>query len=109
MAQPLAHRVENWGSASTWCCLAEAAALVGDVSLARQMADLLAPLSGRVAVSGISSVMGPEDGYLALALAACGRHEQATAAADRGIQQAQAWGFTEYDAWLRAWREKLSI
>ena len=109
LARPYEHLVDNWGSTSTWCCLAEAAAVAGDVPLATRMTDELLPLSGRIAVSGISSADGPVDGYLALALAACGRSQEATAAAERGLEQADAWGFTEYAAWLHAWRDKLAI
>jgi len=83
--------------------------VAGDEALASQMADLLEPLSGRLSISGISSVDGPVDGYLALGLAACGRRAEASAAVERGLEQAAAWGFTEYDAWLRAWREKLDL
>jgi hypothetical protein len=106
---PVEHRVENWSSTSTWCCLAEAAAVAGRVDLATRMSALLAPLSGRVAISGISSVMGPVDGYLALALATEGRLEEASAAAQRGLELSRAWELTGFDAWLLAWRTKLAI
>ena len=106
---PLEHLVENWSSVSTWTCLAEAAAVAGDVALATRLADHLVPYSGRIAISGISSVMGPVDGSLALALATCGQGEQATAAAERGLDQAAAWGFTEYAAWLTRRRQQLGI
>ena len=56
---PVEHRVDNWSSTSTWCCLAEAAAVARRVDLATQMSALLEPLTGRIAISGISSVMGP--------------------------------------------------
>ncbi len=45
--------------------------------------ELLRPASGRMAVSGISVVSGPVDGYLALALAMLGEREEATALAER--------------------------
>jgi hypothetical protein len=109
LARPLEHVVENWSSVSAWSCLAEAAAVAGNVPLATHLADHLAPLSGRIALSGISSAMGPVDGYLALALATCGRSEEAIAAAERGLDQAAAWGFTEYAAWLRRRRQQLGI
>ncbi len=67
------------------------------------------PCPGGSSISGISSVDGPVDGYLALALATCGRRAEASAAAERGLEQAAAWGFTEYAAWLRAWREQLGL
>ena len=106
---PVEHRVDNWSSTSTWCCLAEAAAVAERVDLATQMSALLEPLTGRIAISGISSVMGPMDGYLALALATEGRLEEAGAAAQRGLELSQAWELTGYDAWLLAWRTKLRI
>jgi DNA-binding SARP family transcriptional activator len=107
LATPLEHRVENWSSATTWCCLAEAAAVAGDVPLADRMATRLAPLTGRIAVSGISSVWGPVDGYLALALAAVGR--PATEVADRATAQADDWGFTAYVGWLDTHRERIGF
>jgi hypothetical protein len=60
-------------------------------------------------VSGISSVMGPVDGYLALVLAVCGRRADATAAADRAEAQAEDWRLPAYSDWLQRWREQLSI
>jgi hypothetical protein len=62
-----------------------------------------------LAVSGISMVMGPVDGYLALALATEGRRDEATAAAERALSQSEDWGFTEYAVWLRGLRERLAI
>jgi DNA-binding SARP family transcriptional activator len=103
------HRVQNWSSTATWCCLAEAAAVAGDELLARQMTARLEPLAGRIAVSGISSVFGPVDGYLALGLAASGRHEEAVRAAERALAQAADWRLTAYAAWLRARREQLGF
>ncbi len=101
--------MENWGSCSTWCCVAEAAAVADDPAVAADMLDKLGPLSGRMVVSGISSVMGPVDGYLALALAVCGRQVEATAAADRAEVQAEDWRLPAYTDWFLHWRERLSI
>ncbi len=109
LMRPLEHVVDNWGSASTWCSMAEVAAVAGDTTLAAEMAEKLRPLSGRIALSGISSVQGPNDGYLALALATCGHPAEASAAAERGLAQAEDWGFTAYADWLRGWRAKLGI
>ena len=106
---PLEHQVENWSSATTWCSMAEAAAVAGDQTMAAQMAERLAPQSGRIALSGISSAMGPVDGYLALALAASGRREEGSAAADRAQAQGEAWGLTAYVAWLRGHRDRMGI
>ncbi|MBD3923263.1 AAA family ATPase [Nocardioides cavernae] len=106
---PITHRVDNWSSTSTWCGVAEAAAVAGDVPLAEQMAAHLAPLHGRMAISGISTVMGPVDGYLALALAATGRQREAADAAARATDQCDSWGFTAYADWLGAHRARLGF
>jgi hypothetical protein len=109
LVDPLEHRVENWSSGSSWCCLAEAAAVARDVPLAERMAARLEPLAGRMAVSGISTVMGPVDGYRALVLATLGRLEEAAEAADRARAQSDDWGLTAYAAWLRAHRTRLGF
>ncbi|MCY4726844.1 BTAD domain-containing putative transcriptional regulator [Nocardioides sp. STR2] len=109
LVTPIIHRVDNWSSATTWCAVAEAAAVAGDVPLSEQMAARLAPLRGRIAISGISTVMGPIDGYLALALAATGRRQEAAEAAARALHQGEEWGFTAYADWLVARREQLGF
>ena len=109
LTRPIEHQVENWSSSSTWCCVAEAAAVGDNPVVAAQVVDRLAPLSGRIVISGISTVMGPVDGYLALALAASGRQAEATAAADRAEAQAEDWQLPAYTDWLRTWRERLSL
>jgi hypothetical protein len=109
LVAPVMHQVDNWGSATTWCTMAEVAAVSGDVPLAEQVADLLAPLHGRMAISGISTVMGPVDGYLALALATAGRRGEAADAAGRASVQCDDWGFTAYADWLGAHRERLAF
>lgn len=103
------HQVVNWGSASTWCSYAEAAAVAQDARVAARMVGRLAPLAGRIAVSGISTVMGPVDGYLALALATAGEREQASEVADRAASQSAEWGFTAYDDWLAGHRARLGF
>lgn len=109
LATPVTHQVDNWSSVTTWCSLAEAASVAGDVPLAEQMVARLAPLHGRMALSGISTVMGPVDGYLALALATTGRSREAADAAGRAIAQSDEWGFTAYADWLGAHRERLGF
>jgi hypothetical protein len=101
--------VHTWSSTTTWCSFAETAAVAGDVRLAEQMVGHLEPLAGGVAVSGISSVMGPVDGYLALALAGCGRKVEAAEMADRAAGQSDEWGFTAYTDWLAKHRERLGF
>ena len=109
LRDPLTHRVDNWSSTSTWCTVAEAAAVAGDVRLAARLVDLLEPLKGRIAVSGISTVMGPVDGYLALALATTDRRGEAAGVADRAAGQAREWGFDAYAAWLGKRRGELGF
>ena len=88
---------------------AEAAAVAHDGRLAAQTAARLEPLAGRIAVSGISSVMGPVDGYLALALAVSGRRREAADAAARAERQSDEWGFAAYAAWLAVHRARLGF
>jgi DNA-binding SARP family transcriptional activator/DNA replicative helicase MCM subunit Mcm2 (Cdc46/Mcm family) len=109
LSRPIEHQVDNWSSSSTWCCLAEAAAVAGDTVVAATMLERLEPLAGRIGVSGISTVWGPVDGYLALVLSVCGRQAEATAAADRAEAQAQEWQFPAFTDWLSQWRERLEI
>lgn len=109
LVAPVTHPVDNWGSVTTWCSLAEAAAVAGDVRLAEQLVARLAPLHGRMALSGISTVMGPVDGYLALALATTGRPREAADAAGRATIQCDEWGFTAYADWLAAHRVRLDF
>jgi len=106
---PVTHQVDNWGSVTTWCSVAEAAAVAGDVPLAEQMSTRLTSLQGRMAISGISTVMGPVDGYLALALTASGSQREAANAARRATVQCDEWGFTAYGDWLGAHRERLGF
>ena len=106
---PVTHRVDNWSSTSTWCSVAEAAAIAGDVLLAEQMASRLSPLHGRIAISGISTVMGPVDGYLALALAATDRRAQAAEVAERARAQADEWGFAAYAEGVGEQRDRVGF
>jgi hypothetical protein len=100
---------DTWSTATTWCSVAEAVAVAGDAPVAEQVAALLGPLRGRMAISGISTVMGPVDGYLALALAAAGRRSEAVDAATRATAQCDEWGFTAYADWLGTHRERLGF
>lgn len=107
LANPLRYAVISWASSDTWCGQAEAAAMAGDRELAVEVAGHLGPLTGRMSISGISVVMGPVDGYLSLALAACGRTEEAREKADAALAQADGWGLRAYVDWLRARRALL--
>ena len=98
--RPLQPMVDNWYLTADVGVRAILAALLGDVPLARSVADLLRPATGRMAVSGISVVSGPVDGYLALALAVAGQRGEATVLADRAEALATTWGMAAYLRWL---------
>ncbi len=103
------HRVVNWGSVQTWSLQAEGAAVAADASLASRMVDRLEPLSGRMTLSGISTVFGPVDAYLAMALHAAGRPADARAAADRALEQSEAWRLPAFASWFYERRETLGF
>lgn len=103
------HQVPNWSSVTTWCSFAEAATVAQDAGMAERLVRRLEPFAGQVALSGIATVMGPVDGYLALALAASGNTVEAAKVADRAVEQSHEWGFTAYADWLAAHRERLGF
>jgi hypothetical protein len=108
-ARPLQPMVDNWYLTADAGVRAIVAALLDDVPLARSVVDLLRPASGRMAVSGISVVSGPVDGYLALALAVAGEREEATVLAERAEALATRWGMAAYLRWLRERRAHLGF
>ena len=55
---------DDWFVTTEASVRALVAGYVGDQAMARQCVELLGPLSGRMAVSGISVVIGPVDGYV---------------------------------------------
>lgn len=87
---------EDWSQSMDLALLAVAVSVAGDVDRARQVADALAPLTGRMAVAGTANLQGPVDCHLALVLATIGDSVSASAAADRGEAMARDWGFTAY-------------
>ena len=101
---PLVPMVDNWHVLSEASGRLEAAALVGDLELARTTVAALEPASGRFVVSGIATVYGPVDGYLALGRAVLGEPEEATALADRAEALATTWGLRRYLEWLAGHR-----
>jgi hypothetical protein len=105
--RPLQPLGDNWYLTADAGVRAIVAALLGDEALARQVVELLRPASGRMAVSGISVVSGPVDGYLALALAVLGERVEATALADRAEALATRWAMTAYLRWLAERRAHL--
>jgi DNA-binding SARP family transcriptional activator len=100
---------ENWGSSTDWACEAEVAAALRDPLLAAGARDRLLPLSGRMVVSGISTVNGPVDGYLALASAVLGRREEAVLQAESAVRLADEWGLVRYADWFAERRTALGF
>jgi ATP/maltotriose-dependent transcriptional regulator MalT len=103
---PLTAMRDDWLVSSEASVRALVAAYVGDETMARRSRELLGPLSGRMAVSGISLVIGPVDGYLAIALATLGETEQAAGMAERAEALARRWGMSAYLRALAGWRER---
>ncbi|WP_392544552.1 BTAD domain-containing putative transcriptional regulator [Oryzobacter telluris] len=103
---PLVPMVDNWYVVSEAAGRVEAAALVGDTDLARTAVTVLQRAEGRFVVSGISTVYGPVDGYLALGHALLGDVGRATALADAAERLATVWAETTYLAWLAERRRR---
>jgi hypothetical protein len=106
---PLPPLVDHWHVTSEAAVRALVAALLDDQALARRSLEYLRAARGRMAVSGISVVSGPVDGYLALAMAVLGERAEATALADRAEALATRWRMTAYLHWLAGWRERLGF
>ena len=107
--RPLQPLGDNWYVTADAGVRAIVAALLRDEALARHVVELLRPASGRLAVSGISVVSGPVDGYLALALAVLGEREEATALAERAEALASRWRMTAYLRWFTGERNRLGF
>jgi hypothetical protein len=100
---------DDWFVSTEASVRALVAAFVGDETMARESVELLRPLTGRMAVSGISVVLGPVDGYLAVALSALDERDRATAFAERAEAQATRWGMSAYLRVLAGWRERFGF
>ncbi|MHA3835202.1 BTAD domain-containing putative transcriptional regulator [Terrabacter sp. AAH1] len=100
---------ESWQTLVTETLEAEAASYVADVGLARRAVARLTPYSGRMTLAGISIVIGPVDGYLALAQVTAGDRAGAVASARRALADAHRWGFTAYARWLTGNLERLGV
>jgi hypothetical protein len=98
-----------WSTLTDWADEAEAAAVSGHLPLATQAVEMLRPYGGRIGVAGISAVIGPLDGYLALALAAIGEQDEAAERADAALAMADEWEFTAYRDWLQGHRERMGF
>ncbi len=85
------------------------AARVGDRALARGAVEALRPSTGTMAVTGISLVNGPVDGYLAIGLAVLGEHDEARVLAGRAEALARRWGMTAYLRLLEEHRRALGF
>ena len=106
---PLRREPRTWTTLLSLCALAEAASVLGDPALAEQAAAGLRPHRGLVVLVGISAVMGPSDGYLALAEATLGDRASAAALADEAERLAARGPLPRYIRWLRAERERLGF
>ncbi len=103
---PLPPLRDRWWVTAEAGVRAVVAAAVGDPELARDSVALLRRASGRMAVTGISLVQGPVDGYLAIGLAVLGETAEASVFADRGAALAQRWGMSAYLEMLARHREQ---
>jgi hypothetical protein len=108
-AHPLTETLETWATPMLACFEVEAASVVGDASVARRWARVLEPLTGRMALAGVSLVFGPVDGYLALAAGTSGDRAAASRYADRALAQADEWRLPAYRDWLLAQRARVGF
>ncbi|MFL6080191.1 MAG: BTAD domain-containing putative transcriptional regulator [Ornithinibacter sp.] len=106
---PLTPMRDDWLVSSEASVRSLVAGYVGDRVMAQRSVELLRPLSGRMAVSGISLVVGPVDGYLAIALATLGEREEAAVFAERAEAQARTWAMSAYLRMLAQWRERFTF
>ena len=106
---PLRPLHDNWYLTTEAAVRSLVAGFTGDEDLARRSVDVLRPLSGRMAVSGISVVIGPVDGYVAIALATLGERAEAATFAARAEALATHWGMTAYLRWFAAERTRLGF
>jgi DNA-binding SARP family transcriptional activator len=106
---PPTETLETWATPMLACFEIEAASVVGDVAAARRWSRVLEPMTGRMALAGVSLVFGPVDGYLALASATTGDREAAGRLADRALAQEYAWSLPAYREWLLAQRTRLGF
>jgi DNA-binding SARP family transcriptional activator len=100
---------QTWQTVLSYAFEAEAAAVAQDPGLARRALDELEPYLGRTANGGVAMMVGPVDGYAALAAATCGDLEQATAWAETAVELAERWRFPVYVDWLARHRERMGF
>ncbi|QIK66725.1 AAA family ATPase [Nocardioides sp. HDW12B] len=97
---------EYWSTLSDWSMEAEAAAVAGDVAVARHALEVLEPYAGGMTVAGAVLPLGPVDGFVALARHTVGDRAGAARAADAAERMAQTWGLSAYLTVLRGYRER---
>ena len=98
-----------WSLVTDWCMELEAAAAVGDVDLARDGLEALAPYADRISVAGAAACFGPVSGYLAVGAATVGDRAAAARYAIAARETASHWGWYAYVAWLDGERERLAF
>ena len=90
-AHPFELDVDDWFSLLNWSHAAEAAAYLGDASLAAEMYERLAPYAGCNSCAGSGNTTGPVDRYLALAAFARGDVAGATTHARDADRLCREW------------------
>jgi hypothetical protein len=98
-----------WFTCGDAAALAEVGVLLDLPRHAARARELLAPMSGRLTVEGISTNFGPVDGYLALTEAYLGDTVRATALADGAAAYADDKGWGRYVRWLEGHRTRLGF
>lgn len=106
---PYVERMECWQTSAAAAFEAEAASYAGDQELAQHYLGVLLPLSGRLAMAVPRLVVGPVDGFIALALATLGRDEDAWRYAERATAQAKELGLGGYAKWMGEQLERMEI
>ncbi|GAA4988046.1 BTAD domain-containing putative transcriptional regulator [Pseudonocardia tropica] len=102
--RPYSEPAPTWQTLTSFCWEAEAAYALGDRASAERSRRILAPYTGRMAVTGVAAVIGPVDGYLALALATLGDLDAARAHAVVAESLARRWRLPAYLDWLSGHR-----
>ena len=106
---PLPVQAEYWCTLSDWGREAEAAAVAGDVPLARRAIEELTPYRGRMQLQGAAGVSGIVDASLALAHATVGDLATASELAGSARARAREWELTAYERWLDDHRARLGF
>jgi DNA-binding SARP family transcriptional activator len=108
-AQGLTLGPETWFSLISDSLAAEVAAEVGDPELAMQVYRRLAPFAGRPATAAASSAIWPVDWFLAVAAAATGEKQVATAHADAAERLCHSWRIEPAIGWIHSQRRRFGF